>query len=256
MMRISSFLIHYTPLVERLGNALDAMNEIGLTPEVVSCWDGDALNIMNDSESTFEAAWNHVIRFIYPVLLNNAGLSIDAAEIQINNFIRTNNDALRVMLPPWMHPRRLTRGELSVVYKHYYAISRIAQGDDPYGLIAEDDIVKKPLSAKIFMRTLFDLAEVDGDYVDLAGGCGLRPRTQSSSNISRIYPPSTRTNACYIISKRLAKKFAENFFPVACPIDWHLLYLMTVSDLTTCYWAHEESFIHGSESGAYTSWRR
>jgi hypothetical protein len=255
-MLISSFLIHYTPLAERLGNALEALKEIGLKPEVVRCWDGDKLSLVNNSESFSEETWNRTITCIYPTLLNNAGISIDSAEILFNSSTKKSNNAFMALLPPWMHPRRLSQGELSVIYKHYYAISRIAQGEEYFGLIAEDDILKKSSSAEIFQQTIGELIEANGDYIDLAGGCELRPSNPGHSCISNIYPPSTRTNACYIISKRLAKTFAENFFPVVCPIDWHLLYLMTASDLRTCYWANEECFIHGSESGAYSSWRK
>lgn len=252
---INSFLIHYTKLSNRLENALSVLAEIGLSPEIVSCWDGDNLHCINDEYSSTELLWlRHVIP-VAPILLANAGYAIDPAlEQYLHELIKMPLQA-RTLLPHWMHPRSLSRGEMSVLLKHYYAISRIALGKHTYGLIAEDDIVLHPSSSELFYHTYTEFCNLDGDYLDLAGGCGLVSADYRHHYVSLISPPSTRTNACYLLSKRLAKLIVERFFPVSLPIDWHLLYLLNSIDVQGCYWSKQECFIHGSESGVYKSWR-
>jgi len=252
---INSFLIHYTKLSDRLENALSVLAEIGLSPEVVSCWDGDNLYWINDGYSFSELLWlRHVIP-VAPILLANAGNSIDPALEQVLHELINMPVQARTMLPGWMHPRSLSKGEMSVLLKHYYAISRIALGEFTYGLIAEDDIVLHHSSRESFYQTYTEFCNLDGDYLDLAGGCGLVSTDTSYNYVSLISPPSTRTNACYLLSKRLAKLIVEKFFPISLPIDWHLLYLLNSIDVHGCYWSKQECFIHGSESGVYKSWR-
>ena len=254
-MEICSYLIHYTKLTERLANSLQVLLEVGLRPEIVRCWDGDSLFYLEKGYQPSDETWlNHIIT-VAPILLSNAGYSVDlSVRTELKRLANFPKQAIE-FLPSWMKPRTLSRGELSVLLKHYYAISRIAQGEASYGLIAEDDLVLRPSSKELFEKSVNEFIKRDGDYLDLAGGCGLTQVDPGLEAISRIYPPSTRTNACYIVSKQLAKLIAERFFPVASPIDWHLLYLLNSIDSQRCYWSKEECFIHGSENGVYTSWR-
>lgn len=251
---ISAFLIHYTKLADRLPNAIEALGVVGLTPEIVSCWDGDRLLLAHYADRLNQSAWIERTKKIAPILLKNAGYTKDYCD---NKFNSTDSitDMVNV-LPAWMHPRLLSDGEISVILKHYYALSRIAQGNNSYGLIAEDDVVLKDNSKRLLYKSLEELKEVDGDYLDLAGGCGLRALgLESSRNISNIKPANTRTNACYVVSKHLATLLVESFLPFVHPIDWHLLYLLNYHNVDKCYWSIEEVFIHGSEYGRYSSWR-
>ena len=251
---ISSFLIHYTKLSTRLPNALHALSAVGLTPEVITCWDGD--NLMNTQKDYVfsDAAWLMRIRTIAPILLANAG-STSVLKNKTISDVTSTSEAVQ-LLPDWMHPRALGCGEISVLLKHYHALSKIAQGNKNYGLIAEDDILLGSRSAELFTVSSKGFASCSGDYLDLAGGCGLRIRNKNSKdNISRVSPPNTRTNACYIVSRDLARLLVENYFPFIHPIDWHLLYLLNILNVDRCYWTVEEVFIHGSECGAYSSWR-
>lgn len=251
---ISAFLIHYTKLADRLPNAMEALEVVGLTPEIVSCWDGDRLLLTHFADKLNQSAWIERTKKIAPILLKNAGYTQDYCANKLS-VIRSMNDMVNV-LPAWMHPRLLSDGEISVILKHYYALSRIAQGQDSYGLVAEDDIILKNNSKRLFYNSLEELKGVDGDYLDLAGGCGLKLLGfESPRNISNIKPANTRTNACYVVSKHLAKLLVESFLPFVHPIDWHLLYLLNYHDVDKCYWSIEEVFIHGSESGRYSSWR-
>jgi GR25 family glycosyltransferase involved in LPS biosynthesis len=144
--------------------------------------------------------------------------------------------------------------------KHYFAISSIAMGEGSHGLIAEDDIIEN----NNFMPYRFSdvLASIETnsiDYIDLAGGCNLYAESSETNDnlFQHVNPPRTRTNAAYIISKRLAKILANNFLPFVLPIDWHLTYLMNkyFTNSIKCAWMIDYPLIHGSEVGAYKSWR-
>lgn len=253
---ISSFLIHYTKLQDRLHNALNVLSTVGLHPEIVSCWDGDNLPSIKDGYSPTESLWLSHVMPVASILLANAGYKLETVHYNTLQNLVNSPDHARSFLPQWMHPRSLSTGEISVLLKHYYAISRIAQGQHSYGLVAEDDLILHPLSKTLFHNSFQELRSEDGDYLDLAGGCGLFSDDAKLKYIALISPPSTRTNACYILSKRLAILIVERFFPVSTPIDWHLLYILNSLDTTRCFWAKQECFIHGSENGAYQSWRR
>lgn len=160
----------------------------------------------------------------------------------------------------WLKYRALSPGEISVNMKHYFAISSIAMGEGSYGLIAEDDIIENKDFMSYRFRDLLASIETDNiDYIDLAGGCNLFTESSESNDnlFQRVNPPRTRTNAAYIISKRLAKILANNFLPFVLPIDWHLTCLMNkyITNSIRCAWMSDYPLIHGSEVGAYKSWR-
>jgi GR25 family glycosyltransferase involved in LPS biosynthesis len=251
-MNVCSFLIHYTKLSARLPHALEALNRVSLDPEIVSCWDGDNINSVCKRHRIDKKEWHEHTILIAPILFKNAGLHMSD---QLMAEIESIESAVKY-LPAWMLPRPLDQGEISVILKHYYALSRIAQGKFEYGIIAEDDILAGQNSERLYREVVGKFVSNNGDYLDLAGGCGLSPKDHGvECCLTRIWPPSTRTNACYMVSRQLAKILVENFFPFVHPIDWHLLYLLNKHEIKRCYWSTKEVFIHGSETGAYRSWR-
>lgn len=251
-MQVGSFLVHYSRLTSRLPKALGALGDIGLYPEVITCWDGDTISDIECFNHFEKSAWLKRINLIKPLLLRNAGVDVES-DANASRPWKSATEAI-ANSPTWLLPRPLRTGEISVILKHYYALSRIAQGTLTYGLIAEDDILTKKDSHENFDVSMQEFYDCNGDYLDLAGGCGLAVGDVKAS-IARIYPPATRTNACYVVSRELARRLVNNFFPFVHPIDWHLMYLLNDLNIGKCFWATREVFIHGSESGAYISWR-
>jgi GR25 family glycosyltransferase involved in LPS biosynthesis len=247
-MKIPCYLISCKMLQQRLPNALHALSDLGLSVSIVSSWDGDCLSKLHSSHIVSPDLHRERTLSISSILLRNAGLPQP-----INS---QPASSLMSSLPAWMNLRPISAGEHSVLLKHYYALSRIAEGCSPIGLIAEDDILPRSDTRSLFMNAVKEFVRENGDYLDLAGGCGLRPLVSSTNKcIQRVTPPSTRTNACYSVSKTCAKYLVEHFWPVCHPIDWHLLYLLNCMDDPLCFWSINEVFIHGSECGTYTSWR-
>ena len=161
-----------------------------------------------------------------------------------------------------MHHRQLSRGEVSVCLKHFYAISSVACGDGPFGLVVEDDIGHLDTSNAELKTILNECYRFNIDFADIVGGCMLEPTRHEmqnkhiSTNLCKINPSRTRTLAGYILSKNFAIDIVNSFFPLVMPIDWHIQYIMSESTNINAYWATRPVFTHGSEIGLFDSWRK
>ncbi len=257
---MDAFLVHYRLLQDRLDTACKLLEDCDLSVEVVRSWDGDLIDASLISEMSL-VHWRARIDTIAPVLLANALIAtrqvknFEEAWTASNIFLLHNNH-----YPAWMQPRSLKAGEVSVLLKHYYALSRIANGRNSFGLVAEDDILPRSGSKESLQKALQTAKEYGYDYIDIAGGAGLTieiapDSDQMRDNISTILPARTRTNACYIVSRSYAQRIIDAFLPLAFPIDWHLQYIFQVLPPSRCGWAIEPIFVHGSETSTYNSWQ-
>ena len=143
--------------------------------------------------------------------------------------------------------------------KHLYALTAISQGSSSHGLILEDDVLMHP-DTSTMLDNLLNFVGPNHAYVDLAGGCSLHPcpscdQIDEISNLAHLGVNRTRTNAAYLVSKSLARFFVSNFFPLATPIDWHLMSILQRLSELKMYWTLSPIFIHGSETNVYASWR-
>lgn len=158
--------------------------------------------------------------------------------------------------------RQLTPGQISLTnlslnLKHRHCWNIISSLDSEYGLILEDDVIFKDNS----IDQILSLLECDDikyfDYIDLAGGCMLKPIGQNfnkfnSSNIYSLSVPSTRTTCAYLISKNLASHLIKSQQKIMFPIDFQLTYCLNLLDCNVG-WIDPEIFIHGSEHGYYNT---
>lgn len=264
-MTISSFLIHSKVTCERKPRAINALRKFTSDINVIDCFDARDLqdSWFHADHSVNIAQWNEQVDFIKTILIDNFN------SIGLNQSINNGPNYVSLIKSQsyiqssqfeWLNYRPLNPGEISVNMKHYYAISSIAMGLDSYGLIAEDDVIENNnFNSDTFADVLRSMASNKIDYIDLAGGCKLFTEcSQANNNLFQpVNPPRTRTNAAYIISKRLAKIFANKFLPFVFPIDWHLTYLMNkyLTNSIRCAWMIDHPLIHGSEVGVYKSWR-
>ena len=246
---ISVRLIHYAPLSERLAPSIQLWTSLGYDISVISVADGNNLQVV-DSFNNLVASelWLNRITSLLPILLENANIKPLPPNFNLCD------------LPGWLAPRPLIAGEISVLIKHFLAISSIAQGDEQYGIIAEDDLVMLPDSLINFDKCINEFIACEGDYLDIAGGANLgiqKFHHMALSNVGRLSVFRTRTNACYVLSKVFAKFLADNFYPFCFPIDWHLQWIFsTITHPSySCYWSLEPPLGHGSESGFVKSWR-
>lgn len=241
---------------DRLEAAISALQSCNLEPRVIRSWDADEIDhnmIANGSE----LRWANSVREIAPVLMANALLATGAEHEFKEAHERSDMYLATGALPAWMQPRSLKAGEVSVLMKHFHAISAIANGEYSHGLIAEDDILAHAETPDMFQIIRRNLGSRDIDYLDIAGGSGLQARRgdDSDKSIELMQIPRTRTNACYIVSKKYAKTLANRFFPLIFPIDWHIQYIFALRPPSNCYWAIDNALLHGSELDCYKSWR-
>ena len=249
---IRGYIISSDKTIDRLPSVVSTMKGLQVSYEIISSFDQAYLVQNHFINPLNKDIWIERTKHIAPVLLANTIRS----QLQYDDklAIAKNIDYTSV---PFLSYRELTNGEISVNMKHYSALISIALSSSKYGLILEDDVLLNDSSFGLFSSALSDLEELDGDYLDLAGGAGLLPdvlEQSDRSNIVLMRPARTRTNAAYVVSKQLAISLSQIYFPFVFPIDWHLQYLMQITPLS-CYWAIEKPLIHGSESGSFTSWR-
>ena len=255
---MKAYLIHCNLFSNRLKPATTALEACGFDIEIVSTWDADQIDSKLISSGS-EERWDYAINFIAAILIANASIialkdSTYAEVLQQSKELLNSN----AKLPRWMDSRKLKPGEISVLLKHYYAISSIANSTNSHGLIAEDDIIRHDKSEYAMKDLEEELPNNNYDYIDLAGGAGLDAKANSvpmAGNLWHVNPARTRTNACYIISKKYAQSIVNKFFPLIFPIDLHLQYLFGLEQPNLCCWANDPIFIHGSELNIYKSWR-
>jgi len=255
---IRTFFIHYTKLVSRLGLIRALRDHLSLTnATIITAHDSEDIDATDYLSSA--TLWSDRLLILLPILLANSYISNQRHAVNyfayLKEVYRNNYD-----VPKWAVHRTLRLGEISVLLKHFTAISAIATGDQAHGLICEDDLLFTMDSYNNLTDVLRQLPH-NTDYIDLAGGAGLRPCpysepvSQELSHLTKLLIPRTRTNAAYVLSKRLAIYFKSRFFPLVFPIDWHLQYLLLTNIQFNCYWTTEPILIHGSETPFLESWR-
>jgi hypothetical protein len=101
------------------------------------------------------------------------------------------------------------------------------------------------------MRTLPD----DAEYVDVAGGCNLLPRSGNrcvNEYFFAIDPPRDRTVCAALVRRSFVQRLLELALPICLPIDWELT--LAFSKLgTKIYWVEPTVFGHGSDMNIYPS---
>jgi GR25 family glycosyltransferase involved in LPS biosynthesis len=249
-------IINYTPFHERLVSTTATLRALStsIDIETVNLFDKEDLHSSSEDNLNQIEQWSRSINIIAPVLLGNAlyrGQRFPEPSLITPEIISGYQ---------WLAPRVLQPGELSVILKHFYSISVIASSNCPYGLVVEDDVRLGSDSETAFSECCTAMDKKNFDYIDLAGGCGLMPteleiEASESKRIIALANPRTRCTAAYLISKRLAKSIANNFFPLVFPIDWHLQYIFCRLHSFSYAWCNPEALIHGSEQNLVQSWR-
>jgi hypothetical protein len=157
---------------------------------------------------------------------------------------------------PWLKEGPLSAGDVSLIWKHREAWTRIANGKPDFAILAEDEFIFAPQSLK-FLVHLMQILPKDAEYVDVAGGAGFRPRIGNKcihNYFYEIVPPKTRTTCTAILSKTLAQRLID-LNPRAClGIDWMLNWAFMHLN-TKVYWVEPTVFGHGSQMNVYASIR-
>ena len=149
-------------------------------------------------------------------------------------------------------PRKLTKSELSLLYKHYIALKRIIREKHETTLLLEDDV----LFTEDFVNTFnshLEKTPADWDYIFPGSGCSLRiaPNLIEEGKVAYLKEhPATKCTDSMIIKRAAAKKIFSTFGEWDLPADWEFNYQLKEHDMKV-YWWEPPVIAQGSQCGVY-----
>jgi hypothetical protein len=256
--RPTFYVLHYRGNVERRRYLDHAFSIAGLQQTYILDFDREEFDLGSFYRPD-EKLFIEMIKPIWPLLLGYV-VGLERGDIaqwkdcvaEIKRSGLTLDQALS--LNPWLRPSLLTPASVSIFLKHQEAWRRLAAGDAPFAILAEDDIVFRQRSGEYLSR-LLQILPSDFDFIDIAGGCNLFPRAANecvNDFFFRIDPPRDRTACCAIVSRKFARKLVDLKLPICLPIDWTLTYAFARTKAHV-YWVEPTPFGHGSMMGIYAS---
>ena len=145
---------------------------------------------------------------------------------------------------------------LANFFNHTDIWYKVANGDDEYALVLEDDAVVTDDCKEILEKLSNDVPD-DLDLAYLHAGCGLTCEsigivTDDNEYWYKINNCRSRTCCSYLLSKTAARKMLTQLFPIALPVDWEMIYIAGRHNLNV-YWSSLLPFEEGSQSGVHNS---
>ena len=136
---MNTYIISCKKLKDRLKDAKLVPEELGLDHTITKVGDSESLSedFYQSVSSGNDKRWLKRILAIKNILMANA-IHIHQKNGSYRKCLNEINGIDK--FPNWMKPRSLEKGEISVLMKHYYALTSIANGKYRYGLIIEDDV--------------------------------------------------------------------------------------------------------------------
>ena len=222
------YVVHYTKLKERKELLDQQLQALGLEPQYITSFDKEDLS--------------HVI--VDAFYEKNA----EAHDAKIEN-----------LWDPTVHTyRELHEAEISCTLKHFEALHQIAQSEDDYGLILEDDVVFSGEFSNSFDKFLSETPS-DWDAIFIGAGCGtgfqnikLKSSKKINDNCFLVDHPATNCAEAYLIKKEMAANIYESAKPFHLISDWELAYQL-FKFKANVYWWYPSLIEHGSKNGMYAS---
>lgn len=152
--------------------------------------------------------------------------------------------------------RKLSRSDISLIYKHFLIFDKISKSKEELFLVLEDDVIfPKNISSKI-NAVLNDVPE-DWDFIFLGNGCNLRIENSRIKKDVLCYlkaHPASKCTDSYIVKRSAALKILSNWNSFTFPIDFELNNHMFYHDLQV-YWVEPPIINQGSQTGLFPSLR-
>jgi len=148
-------------------------------------------------------------------------------------------------------------GYLGNFLNHITVWKTIAEGNEEYGLILEDDTVLLENSYEILKKQLENIPK-DLDIGYLHSGCNFTVQnyygiTPEPDDIWIKTPKRlSRTMCTYILSKNAAQRLIKVVYPISFNIDHEINFLQSVLNFNV-YWTVEHAFAEGSLINTYKS---
>ena len=148
-------------------------------------------------------------------------------------------------------PRVLGLGSISLVIKHAHVFEQIANGDDDYALVLEDDVLFNDnfKDLEFYMKD----TPTSWDMIFIGSCCNLRvPNPETGKYFYRKESPSTKCTDSFFVSKDAAEKLAKDLRRFSLTIDFELNYHLHSHDMNV-YWLEPPVTRQGSEAGLFES---
>ena len=167
--------------------------------------------------------------------------------------------------------KNLNDSEISLTLHHFECFKRIAEGNDPYAMIFEDDVILTDDFREKLEEYIKELPE-NFDMFFIGQGQGVhipkhrqiegvhvyRKSVLLKNNLPGGIDGSTRCADSYIISKTCCKKIVDIVlsknppYGITMPLD-HLLNYINYHNQFKIYWAEPTLVIQGTSNGRFKS---
>ena len=148
-------------------------------------------------------------------------------------------------------PRILNAGEISLSTKWGKVIKIIADSDDVYALVLEDDALLCRNFSKLFQKYI-DSTPSDWDMIYLGDGCNLHANYTEGKHAYLKEHPASRCSDSVLIKKTAAEKISKTWFPFDHGSDFELSWQQYHHDLNV-YWWEPTLVTQESQGGRFTS---
>tara|TARA_B100000674_G_scaffold499410_1_gene545141 strand:+ start:6870 stop:7706 length:837 start_codon:yes stop_codon:yes gene_type:complete len=264
---VATFIIHFSPLAQRLQFQINTFTWNVLSPKVIT----EAT--LNDSIPAL-----HVFRNLDA----HVKAEIWAQTSQIQHILQHHTDSLSRNIfeitpaPEFFSRTHFTPYEIYPFYsqaisayskknhdlslQHMNAILAFLDSSLDYCLILEDDsipLLSDHSAFRITIDSCLQAIETLGEgYFDLSDSLSLSASDNSPTELdpsfSLMSSGQTRCSSAYLLTRNVAKSLISSYFPLVLPVDWHLSYLLSSFAIPT-YWYSHPIFTQGSQTGHFDS---
>lgn len=149
-------------------------------------------------------------------------------------------------------PRILNPAETSLTTKWGKVLQSIAEGQEPYVLVLEDDAVLCDNFTSHFKKYL-NATPSDWEVIYLGDGANLHaPHVQPGKLAYRMGHPASRCTDSLLVTREGARKISKNYFPFDLCVDWEIGYQQKTEDVIV-YWWEPTLVTQGSANGTFKS---
>ena len=266
--QVKSYIIHYSPLLERLETQRKSPAWNLLNPQIVS-----EINYQNEARSNpflegkddkvTSQIMAQVSKIVKTLALHCWSISQQRLTVELSsNLILKQADEIKLTQEFYSQAlRAYSRKNHELSLQHIRAMKLFLRSGRDYCLILEDDSIpiennQYKLSHQL-KKCFEDVNLHTCGYFDISNSLGLAPNLtnwggKKISNFVQMSSGQTRCSSSYLISRESALNIVSNSDPIVLPIDWHLSYVLNKYSIAT-YWHTNPLFKQGSESGCFES---
>ena len=264
---LSTYIIHYSPLTERLWHLKNSYLWHLLLPKVVT---EKTIEEYRQLLPTSILSWpnSHVraeilaqVTKIHPILLRNLFAIQNNEALEYPEPFRADSAALVSQIYPFYLQAisALSDKNYDLSCQHLCALIQFLRGSNHTCLILEDDSIACESNQEQFSIHLDHINKsaytCKPIFIDISNSLNLRPKTgfyDQKFGFKKMTPGQTRCASSYLVNRAGAIKIIMESFPIVLPIDWHYSYVMSNHKINT-YWSVSPVFYQGSQGEWYNS---